>query len=904
MSRGLRIVSITAGCVALLAIFLAITVVIVANSGWLSEKLRSTIVEQAEKATGGRVEIAKFHLNWGTLTAEIHGLVIHGTEPAGQAPFLAVDHVTVGFRIISLLSRDIRLAHIEVTHPQVHLIIDAQGGTNLPKPKVPGKTNTADAILNLKINRFDVHKGEAFVESPGAPPRTYPWSGSGRNLEAIATYDPIHDKYAGDVQIWPAHFTLEGYGPLDVNVHAAAIMERNRVYVSKAEIVTPASSINLSEVNIGTFAAPVVTANYEVKASVAEAARVLHWKLPISGPLNVSGKARYVSPTQFEFSGGFKGAGLSYSTLHNIRLSGNVSGNQDKLSLTGLNAGLLGGEAIGSAETKGYDAYRVSGKISGLGVRSLAALGTPKPVPYDGLVSGTVDISGRIRDLSRSGLVDAKAQLTIAPPKEGPAVHGEISAHYTGSVAKLELGHSWIELPATRVDVTGTLGSTLAVSLKTSDMNDLLPALNGKALPFSLQNGAISFTGSVTGALDDPHIAGHLDANNVLYSGKLIDSVGSDVTASMNQAAAANATVVYQGISASGAGSIALADWATSDGSAVAANLKVNNVDIGHALTVAGQKDVPVSGTISATAQLSGTLGQPVGTADLSLSKGLIYQQPYDSVTSHMQYVNPDRQTASGLFISGPKRVGFNISYAHAGEVIPAGTIEIAATSNMMALNQIALVKQRQPDIEGVAQFTGSGAIRVSRDAKNVLHAEVTRLDVEGSAAQIGLGGRDFGGSHFIARTQGTTVTANFTSDAAGAVIQGQAKVELTGDDPASGSITFSKLGLNALAVLIVPESNAKDITFDGNAEGRIDFNGPLMNLERMQATATIPQIELHPIPGSALARAIPGFSLHNSEPLKVSYERSVMHVDSARFQAPQTDMSLAGTADFPIPRL
>src|ERR1035437_277998 len=193
MTKPVRIVLVSAGCIALLVLLAAVTAVFVARSDWLREKLRAALIGQAEIATGGRVEIGKFQLDWTGLTADVDGLVIHGTEAPGQAPFLAVDHVKVGIRIISLFSRDFRLSRIDVTHPRVHLIIAEAGGTNLPRTKVTGKTGTADTILNLKIGRFEVANGEAFVESPGSPPHTYPWSAHGRNLAALATYDRAHD---------------------------------------------------------------------------------------------------------------------------------------------------------------------------------------------------------------------------------------------------------------------------------------------------------------------------------------------------------------------------------------------------------------------------------------------------------------------------------------------------------------------------------------------------------------------------------------------------------------------------------------------------------------------------------------------------------------------------------------
>ena len=898
MKKPVRIALISLCSILMLVLVAAVSVLLIARSNWLREKIRTAIVEQAEKATGGRVEIKKFGLDWTGLTAEIDGLVIHGTESANVAPMLAVDRVTIGVRIISLWTRDIRLSRIDVTHPKVHLIIAADGSLNLPKPKVPGKTSTQDAILNLKIGRFEVRNGESFVESPGSPPSVVPWSGTGQNLTALVTYDPSRDRYAGDVSLAPLHLTLEGYGPADIEVHANAAMERSRIVAPKVILKTATSEIDITDFSMGSFAAPVLTANYDVKGSAAEALRILHSKLPVSGNIDVTGKARYVSPREFSLAGDVRGTGLAYGSIRNIRLAGTLNGTQDKMTLTGLRAGVLGGEVAGNVELKGYDTYHVNAKISGLDVRELAALGTTHAVPYDGVVSGTAEATGRIRDLSRHGIVDATAQMTVAPAATGLPVNGAISAHYTGSLAKLDLGHSWIQLPNTRLDVTGTLGATLAVTLQTKDPNDLLPVLNGQTLPFTLKDGSAAFAGTVTGALDDPHIAGHAEVQNAVYDGKLIASVAADVNASMNQASVTNASIVYEGMTATGNGSISLANWKSTDASVIAGNVAVNNLDITRGLDLAGQKDIQVSGALSANAHVSGTLGKPVGTADITFDKGLIYQQPYDSVTAHVQYVSADLQTVSGVFVSGPKRVSFDISYPHGGQPFPAGTLEISVASNAMPLNQISLIRQRQPDIEGSAIFKGSGRLRISQDAKKAVHVELLSIDGDGSVTHIGLGGRDLGDSHFSAKTQGTTLTASFDSNAAKAVIKGEAKVELTGDDRTTGSITFSNAGLNALAALIVTQADAKKVTFDGTAEGRVDLSGPLFTPQKMSATAAIAQIEVHPLPGTPLTKTIPGFSLHNDGPIKVAYDNSVIRIDSAHFQAPQTDMTVTGTAD------
>ncbi len=87
MSRRARIVLISVGSVIALLVIAVVAVVWIGNSDWLREKFRQRIVAEAMAATGGRVEIGAFKLDWRTLTAELDNVVLHGKEPPGTASF-------------------------------------------------------------------------------------------------------------------------------------------------------------------------------------------------------------------------------------------------------------------------------------------------------------------------------------------------------------------------------------------------------------------------------------------------------------------------------------------------------------------------------------------------------------------------------------------------------------------------------------------------------------------------------------------------------------------------------------------------------------------------------------------------------------------------------------------------
>ena len=139
MSRRARIALISSGAVVLVLALAVVATVILVRSGWLREKFRQRVVAEAEQATGGNVEIGALRLDRKTLTAEIDNLVIHGTEPPDVAPLLAVKRVVIGFKVLSFIERQFNVARVEAEGPQAHVIIQADGSTNLPHPKTPAK---------------------------------------------------------------------------------------------------------------------------------------------------------------------------------------------------------------------------------------------------------------------------------------------------------------------------------------------------------------------------------------------------------------------------------------------------------------------------------------------------------------------------------------------------------------------------------------------------------------------------------------------------------------------------------------------------------------------------------------------------------------------------------------------
>ena len=122
MSRtGKWIRNAVIGIVSLLVV-LVIGLVIVVQTNWFRNYVREQIISATQDATGGRVELGAFNFDLSQLHATISGLVIHGNEPAGAAPFVSVASAEVRLRLLPGLKRLYEITYVgaERPHRAVH----------------------------------------------------------------------------------------------------------------------------------------------------------------------------------------------------------------------------------------------------------------------------------------------------------------------------------------------------------------------------------------------------------------------------------------------------------------------------------------------------------------------------------------------------------------------------------------------------------------------------------------------------------------------------------------------------------------------------------------------------------------------------------------------------------------
>ena len=141
-----------------------------ASSAGFENIVRKQLVSQLETATGGRVELVSFHWDLLNLEADAGGLVIHGREAAGEAPYARVNNLRVQFSVLGILSPRVLLRELDVDQPALHLIVYKDGSTNQPQPRKPRKAGkpVLETLFNLQAGHLAVHEGTLAYENQAA----------------------------------------------------------------------------------------------------------------------------------------------------------------------------------------------------------------------------------------------------------------------------------------------------------------------------------------------------------------------------------------------------------------------------------------------------------------------------------------------------------------------------------------------------------------------------------------------------------------------------------------------------------------------------------------------------------------------------------------------------------------
>ncbi len=261
MGRLLRIVLWTVGSL------LVLVAILVGGLSWYSttpdfeRRVGKEVVSTLEDATGGRVELGRISLDLWHLAIEVDGLVIHGLEGPGEAPYLSADRILVRLKINTILSHTVGkgaqshvgLNFLRVEQPHVHLIIDKDGKTNQPVPKHPSTSTEPlqNTLLDLQAKQVELANGLVLVND-----RAIPFDLAARDLNAQVSYLPATDRYGATIDLNDLRTKMAKEPEAQSKLHVEAELGRDMAQLTKLDFHTGAASEVLASGSLEHFAKP------------------------------------------------------------------------------------------------------------------------------------------------------------------------------------------------------------------------------------------------------------------------------------------------------------------------------------------------------------------------------------------------------------------------------------------------------------------------------------------------------------------------------------------------------------------------------------------------------------------------------------------------------------------------
>jgi translocation and assembly module TamB len=246
---------------------LGLVILLVGGFWWYSttadfqHRVGREIVLVLEDATGGRVELSSVKFSLWNLAIEVDGLVIHGLEGPGEAPYLSADKTMVRVKILSFfahttgtgIASHVGLNLLRIEHPQVHLIVDKDGKTNQPVPKHPSKSTEPlqDTLLDLRANEIDLVKGVALIND-----QAIPFDLAARDLDIAVHYLSATDRYGFTIDLNDLRTKMGKEPEAQSKLHLEGELGRDMAQLTKLEFDSGKTSVLRATGTISHFAQP------------------------------------------------------------------------------------------------------------------------------------------------------------------------------------------------------------------------------------------------------------------------------------------------------------------------------------------------------------------------------------------------------------------------------------------------------------------------------------------------------------------------------------------------------------------------------------------------------------------------------------------------------------------------
>ncbi|MDQ2844059.1 MAG: translocation/assembly module TamB, partial [Acidobacteriota bacterium] len=556
------------------------------------------------------------------------------------------------------------------------------------------------------------------------------------------------------------------------------------------------------------------------------------------------------------------------------------------VSLDGLKLDALGGSLAAKIFLEKMQNLSIEGHLRNLSIPVLAAAFTGKQLGYDGFLNGSLLARGNLNAKGASGYT-AEGHLQIAPGRHGVPVSGNLNANYVGKTSALDLGRSYIALPNSRIDLSGSLNQRIDIALTSRNLNDFLPAANfgssksQTSLPVTLQNGEARLSAQVTGNTASPHLAGRIEMTDFAVEQRPFNSLALNIAASPSGAAVQNGSLMGAGLDTTFDGSIGLVKWSPQPSSPVSANFTLRNGDLADLAALAGESSIKASGAVTADVHVAGRYGDPLGAATVEVLNGSAYDQPFSKFYALVNLTHELVTLSQFELDTAGGRVSANGSLRHPAESFTSGHVQAQVNADGLQLADVEMLAKQNAGVAGVIQLTASVSGEL-QNRNNQTGYNLSSVTADLAARGLHVQNQEAGNLTANARTSEGNVDYHLDSDFAGSIIKLQGRTALAKDYATDASASIQGLSVSKALQLA--------------GQGAVPMSGELTADARVNGTLTDPNADLRFALAWANVYHEPIDSLNGD----LHYSNKMAEIHSLELKAPAGDLILSGSFNHP----
>ncbi len=886
-----------------IGIFLVVLIVVLGIAGYFTFRSQAfhkyvlaKIQQQASEATGAQVRIQNFTLHVSTLSANAYGITIRGTESKSAPPLAQADQLMVRLKIVSLLHKKVDLNEIILRHPVVSLRIKKDGSTNLPTPP-KSKSNSSTNLFDLGIQHVLLSQGEIYYNDVKTP-----LDAELHDLQLEVKSEFASKGYDGTLFYRDGRLQYGDMKALPHDLNARFNATPSEFTLNPLVLTVASSTIELAG-NVQNYSSPTASGSYKITIHPQDFRSVLKNPAIPTGQLTLAGSLRY----QYEANAPMLRTVVLDGLLNSRELAvnspdlrtviRNVRGQfrlaKGNLDARGLAADLLDGHLTAAATMQHLDTNPVSKLHASMQAISLgaakAALKTANlhQIPITGHISGTADASwaGSIQNIKARSDIGIKAGIASASAGSAPIpLDGAFHVSYDGRANMATLTNTFARTPQTRVDINGTAGQrlNLTVQAHAADLRELdslaaaFQSGSEQSTAKTASSGSMNLAGAaeaqviVQGSMNDPRIRGQLNGRNLQVENTEWRSLGLGFEASKSAVSIENGSLVNarQG-NVNFAFSSGLSNWHYLPSSQINVQVFSRGLVIKQLLQVA-KLDYPVSGNLSVDVSMRGSQLNPMGSGSVRLAQGKVYGQPLqqfsvqfegngDAINSLLNVSTPAGSAKANLMFN-PKSKGYEVHLDAPG----------------VKLAQLQPVQERNLGVAGVLSATASGRGTLDNPqltaTVQIPQLQMRQASVSGVKANLNVANH---------RAQ-----LDLDSEVAQTFVQARGTMDLTDGYYTRATLDTKGMPIEGLLALYAP---AKSNGPHGILEVHASAEGPLNDKTRMQAQVVIPTFKAE----------YQGLQIGNTRPIRVRYANSIVALDPAEIAGTDTTLRLEGQLPF-----